>query len=154
MWRNIITSVTTLIWKVLDNPIYQWIMCNHHSKYQYTDYIKNEYHTDSRFVHSQWEMSLQSNAVSLQLDANLESALWYDYMYLNNKGGCHYKAVQNYYYHYIANGTAMIKAVDQNKHPILHPHHRAMGCFEKFCSQLHCICSSIKWSILDNPGQA
>ena len=38
------------------------------------------YRADSRFAPSQWEMSLQSNAVSHWLGANLESAqvyVWY-----------------------------------------------------------------------------
>ena len=35
------------------------------------------YRADSGFAPSQWEMSLQSNAVSHWLDANLESALGY-----------------------------------------------------------------------------
>ena len=35
------------------------------------------YRADSRFVPSQWETSVQSNAISHWLGANLESALWY-----------------------------------------------------------------------------
>ena len=141
--------------------IYQRLMCNHHSKYQYTAYIKNEYPTDSRFVWRQWELPLQRNAVSPWLSANLESALWHDYMHLNNKVGCHNKAIQNYYYyHYITNSTVVIKAEHRPKQasyispsPVSY-RVSFVRSFEKFCSQLHCICRSIIWSILDSPGQA
>ena len=54
----------------------------HHSKFQefqiqvtWMNYIYI-YRADSRLVDSQWEMALQSNAISHCLGANLESALY------------------------------------------------------------------------------
>ena len=44
------------------------------SKYKYEHPFEYECKADSRPVPSQWETSLQSNAVSHLLDANLESA--------------------------------------------------------------------------------
>ena len=51
------------------------------------------YRADSRFEPSQWETSLQSNAISHWLAANLESALWYCIQYKSDKGRIQYGAV-------------------------------------------------------------
>ena len=47
---------------------------------QYTELYRYDYRADSRFAPSQWETSLQGNAISHWLDTNLESAL--DYVHL------------------------------------------------------------------------
>ena len=55
-----------------------WLIQTNRSQHFATLWI---YRTDSRLAPSEWETSLQSNAVSHWLDANIESAL----IYHNNK---------------------------------------------------------------------
>ena len=69
----------------LNRWVLRWnrtVVDKHRCKYpgrsgEYNRNIVTKYKVDSRLAHSQWETSLQSNAISHWLFVNLESALKY-----------------------------------------------------------------------------
>ena len=73
----------TITWTNADTNL-----CHHMMSQGYNELIQSlAFRADSRFAPSQWETTLQSNAVSHLLDANLESALcivWGAFFYFSS----------------------------------------------------------------------